>query len=149
MTATQQLNGFIAKYSPDVAATGRAVLRKIRKRVPGAVEMVYDNYNGLVVGFSPTERPSDAIFSFILFPRWVTMCFLFGAFLDDPQKILKGSGSRVRHVRLASAGDLDQPALRALIDQAVADAEGPMNRKSRRRLVIRAVQRKQRPRRPR
>jgi hypothetical protein len=149
MTPAQQLNQFIAKYTPEVAATGRAVLRKIRKRIPGAVEMIYDNYNGLVVGFSPTERPSDAIFSVILFPRWVTLCFLFGAFLDDPQRLLKGSGVRVRTLRLASADDLDQPAVRALVDQAVADAEGPMHLKSRHRLVTRAVQKKQRPRRPR
>ncbi|MBI3403484.1 MAG: DUF1801 domain-containing protein [Acidobacteria bacterium] len=149
MTPAQHLKSAIAKYSPEVAAMGRAVLKKMRARIPGAVEMVYDNYNGLVVGFSPTERPSDAVFSVILFPRWVTLCFLYGAFLDDPEKILKGSGSRVRNVRLASADDLDQPALRALVDQAVADAEGPMNLKSQRRLVIRAVQKKQRPRRPR
>jgi len=110
--------------------------------------MVYDNYNGLVIGFSPTERPSDAVFSVILFPRWVTLCFLYGAFLDDPQKILKGSGSRVRNVRLASPDDLDQPAVRALVEQAIADAEGPMDRKSTHRLVIRSVQKKQRPRRP-
>jgi hypothetical protein len=121
----------------------------MRARMPGAIEMVYDNYNGLVVGFSPTERPSDAVFSVILFPRWVTLCFLYGAFLDDPQKILKGAGSRVRNVRLAAPDDLDQPAVRALIEQAIADAEGPMNRKSTHRVVIRSVQKKQRPRRPR
>jgi hypothetical protein len=149
MTPSQQLNGFIKKYSPEVAATGRAVLKKIRQRIPGAIEMVYDNYNGLVVGFSPTERPSDAIFSIILFPRWVTLCFLFGAFLDDPEGLLKGSGVRVRTLRLASAADLDRPAVRALVDQAVAEAEGPMHRKITHQLVIRAVQKKQRPRRPR
>lgn len=149
MTPAQHLKSVIAKYSPEVAAMGRAVLKKMRARIPGAVEMVYDNYNGLVVGFSPTERPSDAVFSVILFPRWVTLCFLYGAFLDDPEKILKGSGSRVRNVRLPSAADLDQPAIRALVDQAIAEAEGPMNLKSRHRLVIRSVQKKQRPRRPR
>jgi hypothetical protein len=149
MTPTQQLNGFIAKYSPEVAAIGRAVLKKMRTRIPGAIEMVYDNYNGLVVGFSPTERPSDAIFSIILFPRWVTLCFLFGAFLDDPHHLLKGSGVRVRTLRLASAADLDRPAVRALVDRAVAEAEGPMRRTSQHQLVIRAVQKKQRPRRPR
>jgi hypothetical protein len=149
MTPTQQLNRFIAKYTPEVAATGRAILKKMRQRTPGAVEMVYDNYNGLVVGYSPTDRPSDAIFSIILFPRWVTLCFLFGAFLDDPQHLLKGRGLRVRTLRLASAADLDQPAVRALVDQAIADAEGAMSRKSTHQLVIRAVQKKQRPRRPR
>ena len=68
MSATTQLNGFLAKYSPEVAALGRAVLRKMRQRLPGAIEMVYDNYNALAIGFIPTEHPLDAIVSVLLFP---------------------------------------------------------------------------------
>ena len=49
-----------------------------------AVEMIYDNYNWLVIGFSPTDRPSDAIFSLVLPPGRVTLCFLQGAGLPDP-----------------------------------------------------------------
>jgi hypothetical protein len=45
----------------------------------GAIAMVYDNYNRLVVGFCPNERPSDAIFSLVLYPRRVGFCFLQGA----------------------------------------------------------------------
>jgi hypothetical protein len=46
-----QLEQFIDRFSPEVAAQTRAVLKKIRERVPGAVQMVYDNYNALVIGF--------------------------------------------------------------------------------------------------
>jgi hypothetical protein len=48
----------------------------MRKLVPGAIEMVYDNYNWLVIGFGPPERPSEAIFSIVLPPGKVTLCFL-------------------------------------------------------------------------
>jgi hypothetical protein len=58
-----RLAGFISKYSPAIAAEGRAALETLRRLVPGAVELVYDNYNGLVVGFSGSDRPSDAILS--------------------------------------------------------------------------------------
>jgi hypothetical protein len=149
MTPSQQLNRFIAKFTPDVAKTGRAVLLKMRHRMPGAYEMVYDNYNALVVGFSPTVRPSDAIFSVIFFPRWISVCFIFGAYLDDPGKILQGAGKQVRTLRLAAASDLDVPAVRALIDQALEDAGPSILTKGRRRLEVRAVLKKQRPRRPR
>ena len=132
-----QLNAFLAKYSPEVAALGRAVLRKMRQRLPGAIEMVYDNYNGLVIGFSPTERPSDAIVSIILFPMGNPV-FSVRRVARRPAAHSEGSGKRVRTLRLASAADLDLPAIRALVDQAVAAAEGPMNQ-SERRLVIRAV----------
>jgi len=144
-----QLDGFIRKYSPEVAAEGRAALAKMRRLVPGAVELVYDNYNWLVVGFCPTERASEAVFSIIFTPRWITLCFLQnGPQLVDPEGLLRGSGKRVRTVRLESASVLDQPAIRSLIRQALARAKTPIRRTGRRRLVIRSISARQRPRRP-
>ena len=64
----------------------------MRKLVKGAIEMVYDNYNWLVIGFCPTERPSEAIFSIVMPPGRVTLCFLQGAGLSDPAKRLQGTG---------------------------------------------------------
>src|SRR5205809_6275463 len=107
----KQLDGFMAKYTPEIGRLARAILAKMRERLPGAVEMVYDNYNGLVIGFGPTDRPSEAVFSIVLFPRWVTLCFLQGAKVPDPQKRLRGDGKQVRHIRLASADDLDTPGV--------------------------------------
>src|SRR5271165_864009 len=84
--AEAQLDSFLAKYDPEVEAVARRALGKMRKLMPGAIEMVYDNYNWLVIGFSPTERPSEAIFSIVLPPGRVTLCFLQGAGLPDPAK---------------------------------------------------------------
>jgi len=144
-----RLAGFISKYSPAIAAEGRAALETLRRLVPGAVELVYDNYNGLVVGFSGSDRPSDAILSLLFTPRWLTLCFLqHGPDLIDPHHLLRGSGTRVRHVRLESAKSLDSRAVRALIEQALARAAVPIDPHARRRLVIRSVSPRQRPRRP-
>src|ERR1039458_9537409 len=70
--------------------------RKGGARLPGAVQLVYDNYNALVIGFGPSERASEASFSIVLYPRWVTLFFLQGAGLPDPRRLLKGSGKVVR-----------------------------------------------------
>ena len=92
-TPSQQLSRFLAKYTPKIAAQGRRALAKMRKLLPGSTEMVYDNYNGLVIGFGPTEKPSLAIFSILLMPDHVTLCFLQGASLPDPNRRLKGGGT--------------------------------------------------------
>jgi len=63
----RQIDSFLAKYDPAIAAFARRVLVRMRKRLLGAVEMVYDNYNGLVIGFGPNDRASLAIFSIVLF----------------------------------------------------------------------------------
>jgi hypothetical protein len=150
--AKAQLDSFIAKYDPDVATFARRVLAKMRKLVPGAIEMVYDNFNWLVIGFSPTERPSEAIFSLVLPPGRVTLCFLQGAGLPDPAKRLKGSGNVVRNILLYSAGEpdghvLDDPEVLALINVALNRAKVPMPAGARRKLIIRVVALRQKPRR--
>jgi hypothetical protein len=149
-TARAQLSRFMSKYSPDVRAVAGDALEKLRRRVPGAIEMVYDNYNALVIGFSPNARPSDALFSIALYPKYVTLFFLQGAALDDPEKLLQGSGRQVRSVRLVpDASVIDRPGVRALIAQAVAASDVPLSPGQRRKLVIRSVSPKRRPRRPR
>jgi hypothetical protein len=148
VTPQAQLESFIKKFTPAVAADARAALRRMRALVPGAVELVYDNYNALAIGFAPSERASEAVLSIAVFPRWVTICFLqCGPKLKDPKRLLKGSGSRVRNIPLASAADLDSAPIRALIAEALDRATVPIDASARRRLVIKSISAKQRPRR--
>jgi len=109
----KQLASFIQKFTPEIAALAKAVLAKMRTRYPTAVELVYDNYNALAIGFGPTERASEAIFSIAVFPKWISLFFLqaqkASTPLPDPEKRLQGSGNVVKHIRLASAATLDEP----------------------------------------
>jgi hypothetical protein len=107
---------------------------------------VYDNYNFFVIGYSPTERPSDAIVSVAAAANGVGLCFLRGASLKDPHKRLHGSGKQTRFLRLPSAAVLDEPAVEALFTQAVANAKAPLPTSGQGRLIIRSVSVKQRPR---
>jgi len=147
-TPTAELAGFLAKYEPAVATIARAALARLRKRLPGATEIVYDNYNALAVGFGPADRASEAIFSIAVYPRWVSLFFLHGAGLKDPAKLLKGTGGRVRHIVLNKADDIGSRVVEALIAAALAAAKRPIDSTAKRRLIIKSVSAKQRPRRP-
>ena len=59
----EQLVSLLAKYTPEIATRATSIFAAMRKLYPAAVEMVYDNYNALAIGFVPSERPSEAIFS--------------------------------------------------------------------------------------
>jgi hypothetical protein len=148
MTAAAQFATFLARYDPAVTTVAKAALTRMRRYVPGAVELVYDNYNALVVGFGPSERASEALFSIALYPRWVTLFFLQGARLRDPEGLLKGAGTRVRHIVLKNAADLDARGVCALITRALAAAPQRPSATARRRMVIKSVSPRQRPRRP-
>jgi hypothetical protein len=119
----------------------------MRARLPGAIELVYDNYNALAIGFSPTERASDVIFSITLYPRWVSLFFFHGADLPDPRKLLKGSGKQVRHIVLENAADLDKPAVKALMNRALELSAKPLDSANPGRIIIKTISAKHRPRR--
>jgi len=143
-----QLAAFISKYSPEMQASAHGILRKMRTRVRGACELVYDNYNTLAIAFAASERVSEAVFSIAVYPRWVSLFFIDGVHLPDPNGILKGSGKTMRHIVLQAATDLDEPAVRALIIAALERAKTPIPANGRRRLIIKSISAKQRPRRP-
>ena len=143
-----QLERFLDAYTPEVAATARAVLAKMRKRLPHADEMVYDNYNALVCGFGPTERASEALFSIAIYPEYIRLFFVRGAQLPDPKGLLEGEGNRVRSIRLENEQTFDRADVKALMKTAVEMAGHPFDAKAKYRLTIRSVSAKQRPRRP-
>lgn len=148
MTAARQIASFLAKYDPKIAADARASRTRLRKMIPGGIEFIYDNYNALVFGFGPTERPSEAVLSLAIMPRWVTLCFLKGAKLRDRKKLLKGSGNIVRNIHLSSPSHLEDRDVRDLIDQAIAAARpGFAGKPGKQRTVIKSISAKQRPRR--
>ncbi len=146
-TPEKQLAGFIAKFTPEMAALIRAARSKMRKRLPKALELVYDNYNFFVIGYGPNERPRDAIFSLAAQAKGLSLCFLQGAGLSDPNGLLRGSGNVVRNLRIDSTLALARPEVRALIAAALKRAKTPLPRAGRHRLIIKSVSLKQRPRR--
>lgn len=146
--AERQLASFIAKYTAEIAEQAREVRARMRAKYPAALELVYDNYNTLAIGYSPTEKTSEAIFSVALFPRWVSLFFLQAKGLPDPDRILQGSGSVAKHVVLDTPDTLEHPAVRELMREAVERAKVPFAKKGNNRLIIKSVSEKQRPRRP-
>ena len=148
MDTETQIEGFIAKYSDTVAAELRAARAEMRRRLPGAVELVYDNYNALAIGYGSSDRLEDVVFSIAGFPRWVRLFFFRGADLDDPAGLLEGEGAQVRSIMLATLSLLDEPPVRALMDQAMARAQRPIEPSAPSRTIVKSVSAKQKPRRP-
>lgn len=148
MERQAQLDSFIDRYTPEVAADARHALAFMRARLPTATRMVYDNYNALVVGFGAGPKVGDIIFSIAVYPRYVTLFFARGVELPDPKGLLEGSGKGVRHVKLRPVSLLESPEVGALIDAASAIAEPPLPPAGEGPLIIKSISAKQRPRRP-
>ena len=121
-----QVAAFIDKFEPVVAKRIRACRAALRKRFPSANEIVYDNYNFFVIGYSPTERPSDTIVSLAAAANGVGLSFFHGATIPDPHGLLQGEGVQNRFIRLESAERVSDPQVAELIDAAIAQAKVPL-----------------------
>jgi hypothetical protein len=143
----RQLAEFIAKFTPEMGQFIRAARTKMRELMPQALELVYDNYNFFVIGYGPTEKAGDAILSLAAQAKGVSLCFLQGAKLPDPHKMLRGSGNVVRNIRLESPDTLDDQRVRQLIDLALKHAKSPIRADGAHQLNIKSISAKQRSRR--
>jgi hypothetical protein len=146
--ATSQVSALIARYSPSVAAQFRLARARIRKYFPRGYELIFENYNALGCGYSFTDRGSGVIVSVVAYPRWVTLFFLHGIDLSDPDRILEGSGARIRSVRLEPFSLLRSSSVHELILQAAKRYQRELAGAPRLATVVKSVAKRRRSRRP-
>jgi len=146
-TSEQQLASMIRKFDSKNAALICSMRKALRERMPSANELVYDNYNFFVIGYCSTERPSDCIVSIAAAANGVGLSFYYGAKLPDPHRILLGSGSQNRYIRIDSVALLARPEVDRLIAAAINQARNRLPAVGKGKLIIRSISKKQRPRR--
>ena len=148
LSAAKQVAGFIAKFDPAIAKLAQACRAEIRKRYPSANELVYDNYNALAIGYSPTEKTSECVFSLAVYPRGVSLYFMYGRSLPDPNRLLQGNGTQGAFIRLEDLKTLDDSQVKDLLERAVKRQKPSFAVNGRGHTVVKSISAKQRPRRP-
>src|SRR6185503_13576334 len=66
---------------------------------PGANELIYDNYNALAIGWSPTDRVGHTFCSIAVgrTSKNIHFGFYWGSEIADPEKRLIGEGNQYRY----------------------------------------------------
>ena len=145
-TPEAQLRSLVAKFDPKDQKLIRSVRSAVRRRLPTANELVYDYNTFFVIGYSPTDRPTEGIVSIAARADGVRLYLMQGPQLPDPKKLLMGSGKQTRFIRVEAAKQLAHPDVEALIAAAIDQAVAPLPSKGRGGLVIRTFAGKRRPR---
>jgi hypothetical protein len=143
----KQLSSFINKFEPQTAKLIRQCRKELRRLLPSATEVVYDNYNFFVIGYCSSAKPSSCIVSLAAAANGVGLSFYNGASLKDPERLLQGTGKQNRFVRLPSVVLLATPGVIALIERAVQQAKVRLPPAGIGPTIIQSVSAKQRPRR--
>jgi len=123
-SADRQLKGFIDKFEPRYRTLIRTARKAMRRRLPTALELAYDNQL-LRVGVRPNRAPLG-LHRFARRRRERSQPVLLqGARLADPKKVPLGAGNQTRFVRLPSADYLARPEIEAILSAAIAQARTP------------------------
>jgi len=89
---------------------------------PDSNELIYDNYNALAVGYSPSDRAGDVFCSFAVYSKHVNFGFNRGSEIADPDKILNGEGSLYRHITVHNINDFPEAYIKTLLAEAYANS---------------------------
>ena len=100
MARSAEIEGFVSRYSEEIAAQLRRARAELHRLIPKGYELVYESHNALIFAFGPTPKASQLVISIAGYPKWVTLFFAKGTALEDPRGLLEGSGPGMRSVRL-------------------------------------------------
>ena len=102
----------------------RPVMESVRALIfeihPDVCEVVRLGEKAASYGCGP-RKMIDGYAYIMPFRSWVNLGFFQGASLMDPQGLLEGTGARLRHVKLRTVADTEQPGVRALVEEAYAE----------------------------
>ena len=95
---------------------------------PDANEMLYHTH-ALTSVFSITDKLGDAYCMIPIYTAHLNLGFNKGTLLEDPHKLLQGTGNLIRHIPITGPDDYRNARVKALIKAAaafaIADLDAP------------------------
>jgi len=110
----------LSKHDPKIRALAKKMRVLVLKVFPDANEKTYWGWSNTWYGFSDKTR--DAVFAISPLKAYMQLYFLRGTELPDPDKLLEGTGKKLRHINIRDAAELKRPALLRL-KRALAQAK--------------------------
>ena len=112
---------FLANYKPDIRDLALQVRHLVRSVLPDAQETVDNGYKTITYGTS--RRMSEEICYIAPLTSSVNLGFSHGTKLPDPERLLKGTGKSLRHIKIESPAELSSPAIKSLLEAAKTNGQ--------------------------
>jgi len=119
---TRDLKKFLRPYPKEVQELTLWLREYIWDLYPRCNELIYDNYNAVAFGWSPTDRLPHTFCSIAVMPRYIHLGFYWGTQIADPEKKLLGKGNQYRYIIIKEQGDLPKTYIKKLLKEAYANS---------------------------
>ena len=119
---TNDLLRFLQPYPNEVQEIALWLREFVWDLYPDSNELIYDNFNAVAFGWSPTDRLSHTFCSIALLSKYVHFGFYWGNEIADPEKILLGKGNQYRYIIVTNKNDFPITYIKKLLKEAYANS---------------------------
>ncbi|BAU54113.1 DUF1801 domain-containing protein [Mucilaginibacter gotjawali] len=113
---------FMLPYPDHVKAAALWLRDFVWELYPDTNELIYDNYNAVAFGWSPTDKAGDVFCSIAIFKDHVNFGFNRGSEIPDRKKILSGDASLYRYIKVKNKDDFPEEDIKQLLAMAYENA---------------------------
>ena len=126
---TKDLLKFLSPFSAGVQEIALWLREFVWDLYPNCNELIYDNYNALAFGWSPTDRQGHTFCSIAVLKNYCHFGFYWGTEIADPEKKLLGKGNQYRYIIVTNKNDFPKTYIKKLIKEAYANSLGKVKDK--------------------
>ncbi len=118
------LKKFLKPFAQEIQETAFWLRDFVWTLYPNANELIYDNYNALAFGWSPTDKVGHTFCSIAIGRTSLNIHFGFywGSLLADPEKKLMGSGNQYRYILVKDRNEFPKAYIKKLLEDAYANS---------------------------
>ncbi len=114
----KKIEEYLSSFDNKIIQLTQQLREYLREETKPAYEIVGDTFHSLNIGYGFTEKPWDCYCSIIVYKNHINISFPSGATLNDPEEILIGTGSKIRHIRIYEFKDIKEHDVMRLISEA-------------------------------
>ena len=119
------LTKFLEQFPAETKELALWLREFVWDQYPKTNELIYDNYNALAFGWSPTDKVGHTFCSIAVGRTGkhnVHFGFYWGSEIADPEKILLGNGNQYRYILVKSKEDFPKAYIKKLVKEAYANS---------------------------
>ena len=121
---TKDLLKFLRPFPDDIKERALWLRAFVWDLYPDCNELIYDNYNALAFGWSPTDRVGHTFCSVAVgrSSKNVHFGFYWGSQIADPRKILLGEGNQYRYIFVKNKDTFPKTYIKKLLKEAYTNS---------------------------
>ena len=121
---TAELEKFLQPFTGEIISVALWLRGFVWDQYPHCNELIYDNYNAVAFGWSPTDRVGHTFCSIAIgrTSKNIHFGFYWGNEITDPKKMLLGEGNQYRYILVKDKNEFPKTYIKTLMKEAYANS---------------------------